>query len=158
MQTEEKLDTAFVEQVEKIQAEEVTVTPRRGRGNPAFYKGMPSLNPTGYNNRNSPDRVLEKPTNRQLREKTLIELVRKLRPYQSKAIQAVIKILDNDEASDQNKLKAAALIVSTYKDLVKDVYDYRYDESEAAEEINKTVTPVFSLKMINTDDDGEKND
>jgi hypothetical protein len=92
---------------------------------------------------------LDKPTNRSLREKALLELIRKFRPLQTKAIQAAVNILDNKESGDQNKLKSAALIISTYKDLLKDVYDYRYDgdEAEAMQEENK---PTFSLHMISS--------
>jgi hypothetical protein len=62
-----------------------------------------------------------------------------------------VKILDNKEANDQNKLRASALIISTYKDLVKELYDYKYDNEEA-EEIQQKNAPVFSLKMITGDE------
>jgi len=93
----------------------------------------------------------EKPTNRSLRQKALLEMVRKFRPIQAKAIAAAVAILDNKEASENGKLRSAALIIQTYKDLVKDVYDYRYDDEEA-EEIQVDNKPVFSLRMINTDE------
>lgn len=123
-------------------------TEEKKRGNPALYKGMPSLNPAGR-----PKKVLEKEkrTNRECRSEEFMSLVRKFRPHLTKAIQAAVKIIDNREASDQNKLKASALIISTYKDLVKELYDYRYDEEEA-EEIQQKNAPVFSLKMITSDD------
>lgn len=139
------------EQLEKIPQEEIEeVTPKKRRGNPAFYKGMPAMNKDGYNqHKSSPGTVLEKPTNRQLREKSLLELARKLRPYQTKAIQTVVKVLDNPDASDQNKLKAASMMVGIYKDLLGEIYDYRYDDStdDAAEELNQTM-PTFSLRML----------
>jgi hypothetical protein len=90
----------------------------------------------------------EKPTNKSLRQKGLMEMVRRFRPIQQKAIAAAVNILDNKDASEAGKLKSAALIISTYKDLLKDVYDYRYDADEA-EEIQVTDNkPVFSLRMI----------
>ena len=89
----------------------------------------------------------EKPTNRTLREKALLELVRKFRPLQGKAIAAAVNILDDKLASENGKLRSAALIIQTYKDLLKETYDYRYDSDDATpmQEDNK---PVFSLHMI----------
>lgn len=127
-------------------AEELEDKPKRG--NPNFFPGMKSLNPAGR-----PKKVLEKEkkTNRILRSEEFMSLVRKFRPHLTKAIQAAVKILDNKEANDQNKLRASALIISTYKDLVKELYDYKYDNEEA-EEIQQKNAPVFSLKMITSDD------
>jgi len=94
---------------------------------------------------------LTKMSNRELRSKELMNLCRKLRPYQTKAVQAIVHILDDPAASDQNKLKAAVFISEFYKGLVKDLYDYRYDE-EQGKEIQEDNAPVFSLKMIDPED------
>ena len=92
----------------------------------------------------------EKPTNRSVRQKELLSLVRKFKPLQSKAINAAVKILDDNQATEMGKLKSAALIISTYQQLLKDTFDYRYDESES-EEIQIDNKPTFSLRMINND-------
>lgn len=120
--------------------------PKKKGGNPAFYKGMPALNPHGR----PPSDKSEKPTNRVLRQKAFLEVVRKLRPVTGKAIVQAVKILDKQDAADQNKLKAAALLLGEYRTLLKELYDVRYDEEEATpiQEENK---PVFSLKMIHGD-------
>ena len=112
----------------------------------AFVKGV-SGNPQGRR------KVIdaEKPTNRSNRQRELMSLVRKLKPIQTKAIQAAVNILDNKDASENGKLRSAALIIQTYKDLVKDLYDYRYDDDEA-EEIMVDNKPVFSLKIINNEE------
>lgn len=89
----------------------------------------------------------EKLTNRQLREKAFLELVRKFRPLQAKAILEVVRILEKDTAAEASKLKAAALIISTYKDLIAETYDYKYDD-EAGEAMQKDSEPVFSLKVV----------
>lgn len=119
------------------------------RGNPSFYPGMPALNPSGR-----PKKILdkEKRTNRELRSDQFLQLVRKFKPHLTKAVQAAVKILDNEKANDQNKLRASALIISTYKDLVKDLYDYKYDD-EAGDEIQEKSATLFSLKMVNTEED-----
>lgn len=80
-----------------------------------------------------------------------MDLVRKFKPLQTKAIQAAVKIIDNNEAIDANKLKASALIISTYKSLLTEVYDLRYDEEEGEEIQKQNPAPVFSLKMINSE-------
>lgn len=114
----------------------------------AFAKNDPNINRIGRKPRSAED----KPTNRELRERALMDLVRKFKPLQTKAIQAAVKIIDNQEANDANKLKASALIISTYKSLLTEVYDLRYDE-EVGEEIQQVSAPVFSLKMISGDED-----
>ena len=108
----------------------------------AFVKGV-SGNPEGR--RKLID--AEKPTNRALRERAFLEMVRRFRPLQSKAIAAAVSILDNKESSENGKLRSAALIIQTYKELIKETYDYKYDDSEGTpmQEDNK---PVFSLHMI----------
>lgn len=115
-----------------------------------FEPGDPRINRSGRP-KLDPNALPQRKTNRKLREAALMELVRKFRPLQTKAIQAAVKILDDERGTEASKLKAAALIIGTYKDLIKEVYDYRYD-LEDAEEINKEEEPKpkFSLKMVNT--------
>lgn len=92
----------------------------------------------------------EKPTNRFLRERELMGLLRKLKPHVADSIMAAVKIMKNQEAADANKLKAATIILQQYKDTMLEVYDKDYDEAEA-EEIQQDNSPVFSLKVINSD-------
>jgi hypothetical protein len=120
---------------------------KRGAGNPAWKPGI-SGNPIGRPKRGPLDKPL---TNKEVRSIELLSLCRKLKPLQAKAIQAAAMVIDNDKSADQNKLKAAALLISTYRQLLLDLYDKNYDASEA-EEVNETNTPVFSLKMINNED------
>jgi hypothetical protein len=82
-------------------------------------------------------------------------MVRKFKPHLSKAVKAAVDILDNDKASESGKLKASALIIATYKDLISQVFDYRYDDEEA-EEIQQSNATVFSLKMIGGKEDEDK--
>lgn len=117
------------------------------RGNPAWGKGV-SGNPEGR------PRVLDKDkkTNREIRGETLLHLVRKFRPHLTRAINAAVEILDNRESSETGRLKASALIITTYRDLVKDVYDLRYDDEEGTEIQEQNKMPTFSLHMIGGED------
>jgi hypothetical protein len=124
--------------------------PKR-KGNPMIYKGHPGLPGAG---RPRLEAEREKPTNRVLRQKEFLSLVRKFRPYQTKAIQAVVKIIDNQESADQNKLKASAILLNEYRTLLKELYDAKYDE-EQAEEIQQENTPVFHLKMVSGEEKPE---
>ena len=89
-------------------------------------------------------------TNRQLRQDEFLTLVRKFKPHLTKAVQAAVAILDNEKSSESGKLRASALIIQTYKDLLKDLYDYRYDE-EDGEEIQEKL-PDYSLTMLSDDE------
>jgi hypothetical protein len=89
-------------------------------------------------------------TNRQLREKEFLSLLRKLKPLVAESIKTAANIMKDDDASHQNQLKAAVLILQNYKDMVSETYAVGYDE-EAGEEIQQQNAPVFSLKMVNTD-------
>lgn len=121
---------------------------KKRRGNPSWEKGK-SAWPAG---RPKTARPAEE-TNRSLREKHLLELLRKFKPLQTKAIQTAVKILDNAEAADANKLKAAGMVVSIYKDLIKEVYAKDYDEEEA-EDSQVDNSPVFSLRMLPQEETG----
>lgn len=114
--------------------------------NPAWQKGMESPNSQGR------PRVLDKDkkTNREIRSDTLLHLVRKFRPHLTKAINAAVNILDDKEASESGKLRASALIITTYRELVKDVYDLKYDDEEG-EEIQQNNAAVLSLTVVSGD-------
>lgn len=132
---------------EEMQDSNEEETGGKKRGSPLLYKGMPSLNPAGR-----PKKVLEKEkrTNREIRQSSLLEVARKLKPHISKSVMAAVAILDNKEASEANKLKAAAFMVTTYRDLLKDIYDLKYSEDEG-EEVQEKGGAVLSLRVINTE-------
>lgn len=89
---------------------------------------------------------------RTLREEQLISLLRKIKPHLSESITTAATIMRNREASHQNQLKAAVILLNAYKELVNDVYDG--DEEEIGTEIQPN-TPTFSLRMINTEKEEE---
>lgn len=102
--------------------------------------------------------------NRLARQRNLMELARKLKPLQAKAIGEAAKILDAPLATENGKLKAAAMIISTYKSLISEIYDPAFDEKaeekqqpQPVEQIQKEApkeekkqppTPIFSLKVV----------
>lgn len=103
--------------------------------------------------------AVKKKSNKEMRFNELMKLTRKLKPHLSKAIITASQILEDSEARHQDQLKASALIIQTYRDLVKDLYDYRYDNEEAQEEVQGNT--LFSLTMVEETEDakilGERN-
>lgn len=82
---------------------------------------------------------------RALKDRELISLLRKIKPHMAESIMTAAKIMKSDAAADANKLKASALLISVYKELLKDAYDG--DEESEGTEIQSN-TPTFSLHMI----------
>lgn len=92
-----------------------------------------------------------KPTAKEIKQKEFLSLLRKLKPLLSKSVSAASKIIDREDSSDAAKLKAAALLMATYKDLIKEVYDIDVLPGEnPADEIQESA-PVFSLKVLDND-------
>lgn len=91
-------------------------------------------------------------TNRELREREFMSLLRKLKPLVADSINTAAKIMKNAEATDQNKLKAATLLLQQYEMMVNDVYNGKYDEDEAIDEIQQPNVPMFSLKVVGGDE------
>ncbi len=110
------------------------VDPRIKRG------GNPNLNK--YNQYN-----VQKMTNRQIREKEMLGLLRKLKPHVADAIMTAVKIMKNKEAAHSNQLKAATILLQQYKDTVEAVYNKDYD-ADSGEESQQDTIPVFSLKVV----------
>lgn len=119
---------------------------KKKRGSPLWVKGGASPNPNG---RPIGD-PREKMSNREIRTRSMLQLLRKFSPHQSKAIMAAVKIMENEQAADANKLKASALIIQTYRELLNEVYSKDYDD-EQGEEIQDN-SPVFSLRMLDRDE------
>jgi hypothetical protein len=92
----------------------------------------------------------KKPTNRQLREREMLSLLRKLKPLVADSINTAAKIMKSEQAADVNKLKAATILLENYKEMVEELYDKDYDD-EGAEEIQQPNAPIFSLKVVNNE-------
>lgn len=77
-------------------------------------------------------------TNRKIREKELLNLLRKLKPHVAASISTAANIMGSKDASDQNKLKASVVILKAYTELVGDVYG---EDAETDEETVEEVQP-----------------
>lgn len=97
----------------------------------------------------------KKMTNRELREREFMSLLRKLKPLVAESIQTAAKIMKNEEATDQNKLKAAVIILDNFKTVVGDVYNGKYDEDEG-DEIQQPAAPTFRLTVVGADETNEE--
>ena len=86
-------------------------------------------------------------SNRQLKERELLMLLRKMRPHVTDAIMESVGIMKNKEAADQNKLKAAVIILDNYRKLTLDLYDTDEPDEEGTE-IQQQNQATFSLRMI----------
>jgi Family of unknown function (DUF5681) len=111
----------------------------------AFEKGK-SGNPNG---RPRKDSVTDKPTNRELKERELVMLLRKIKPHVAEAIVQAANIMKNQEASHQNQLKAATILLDNYRRLTLDMYDGEDQADEAGVEVQQNNAAIFSLKVVN---------
>lgn len=76
-------------------------------------------------------------------------MLNRLKPGMGKAIKCAQKIIEDDESTESGKLRASALVITTYKELIKELYSEKYDDSEANElESEEENAPVFSLRVI----------
>ena len=82
-----------------------------------------------------------------------MKLLRKFAPHQTKAVQTALGVMDREIAKDADRLKASALIIQTYRQLLLDVFDKDYD-LEDNNEIQEDNRPVFSLKILGDEDTG----
>lgn len=120
-----------------------------------FKKDDPNINRSG--------RIAKehKPTAKELKQKEFMTLLRKLKPLMGKSINSAYKVIENDDSTDASKLKAAALLLGLYKDLVKEVYDQSIKvedlvDSDVSEIEDSKNAPVFSLTVLKSDEDKDE--
>jgi hypothetical protein len=95
-----------------------------------------------------PSKLGKKTTNRELKERELTMLLRKIKPHVAAAILEASRILNNTEAQHHNKLKAATIILDNYRRLALDLYAGEEIAEEEGTEVQKETQPTFSLKVI----------
>ena len=120
----------------------------------AFKKSANGEVDSRINRNGRPKKVdlLDKKTNRELKEKELLMLLRKIKPHVSEAIIQAARIMKNEEASHQNQLKAATVLLDNYRKLTLDLYDGENSEDEGTA-VQEDNTPIFSLKIVSDDDE-----
>lgn len=93
-------------------------------------------------------------TNKDLRTEELESMLNKLKPGMGKAIKCAQGIIESTESSEAGKLRASALVITTYKELIRELYSEKYD-SESGNELDseEDKAPVFSLRMIENSED-----
>ncbi len=114
-----------------------------------FVKNDPRINRKG---RPTMEERMTGLTNAELKQRELIMLLRKFRPHVATAVSRAAAILTNEEAQHHNQLKAATVILDAYRKLVIDLYDGEDPEQEG-EEVQQQNAAVFSLKVIDGDED-----
>lgn len=129
--------------------ETVEVTEDKPKKKSGFRGGDAAINRNGR-----PKGIKSKqPTNRELRERELLMLLRKIKPHVAESVMQAAKIMKNPEASHANILKSCTVLMDAYRRLTLDLYDGTEDEEEATAVIQQDNSPVFSLRMINNEED-----
>ena len=118
----------------------------------AFKKSTNGESDPRINRNGRPKKIdlLEKKTNRELKEKELLMLLRKIKPHVSEAIIQAARIMKNEEASHQNQLKAATVLLDNYRKLTLDLYDG--DQEAEGIEVQENA-PSFSLTLLEPQDE-----
>lgn len=93
-------------------------------------------------------------TKRELKDRELIMLARKIKPLMAEAIGTSAKVMRDDKASHASQLKASALLISVYQQLVRDLYDGKEDtdDDQGNPEIQEQ-KPLFSLTVVDKVED-----
>ena len=119
------------------------------RGNKSWVAGGQSPNPAGRPKNSERE---NKPTNRELKERELLMLLRKIKPHVAEAIMSAAKIMKNEEASHQNQLKAATILLDNYRRLTLDLYDGDEEKLEQeGTEVQQNNAPILSLRIVDTE-------
>lgn len=92
-------------------------------------------------------RGIKEKSRREIRDQSLLSLLRKVSPHLSESIMTAATIMRNKESGAGNQLKAAVILLNAYKELVNDLYTGGNEEDEGVE--IQTNTPTFSLRIIN---------
>lgn len=103
-------------------------------------------------NKNGRPKEARKPTRREQKDRELLSLARKLKPHLAASVEAVSAIMRGEKSSEANKLKAAALFMTEYQKLMREIYSNDVNDVEE-EEVEDTSTEdsasVLSLKIVN---------
>ena len=99
-------------------------------------------------------------TRREAKDKEMLTLARKLKPGAQVALKEALKILNNEQASEAAKLKAAEIYLKYFHLTVNTLYapsaaDEIPESETKVEDVQPDNRPVFSLKILNTEAEPE---
>lgn len=86
-----------------------------------FVKGV-SGNPQGRARANEKFHERKEQTPKEIKDKEFKQILRRLKPLNTKAISKFEEMLTADSTSEAGRIKVAAFILKTYTDLMNDVY------------------------------------
>lgn len=121
--------------------------------------GVPDKN---VNRRGRPLKKDEKSlTRREAKDKEMLTLARKLKPGAQVALKEALKILNNEKASEAAKLKAAEIYLKYFTLTMDKLYapsaaDELPEEQTKVEDVQPDNRPVFSLKILHSDEDNKE--
>ena len=103
----------------------------------------PNINAEG---RIKPTKAL---TKREIKDRELLSLARKVKPLMAEAIGVSAKVMRDEKATHASQLKASALLLTIYQQLVRDIYEGKEEDEEGQshQEIQEQ-KPIFSLTMV----------
>ena len=96
-------------------------------------------------------------TRREAKDKEMLTLARKLKPGAQVALKEALKILNNEQASEAAKLKAAEIYLKYFTLTMDKLYapsgaDELPEEQTKVEDVQPDNRPIFSLRMISDTD------
>ena len=100
-------------------------------------------------------------TRREAKDKEMLTLARKLKPGAQIALKEALKILNNEQASEAAKLKAAEIYLKYFHLTVDKLYapsaaDELPEEEMKIQDVQPDNRPVFSLKILHSEEDNEE--
>ena len=92
-------------------------------------------------------------TRREAKDKEMLTLARKLKPGAQVALKEALKILNNEQASEAAKLKAAEIYLKYFHLTVNTLYapsaaDEIPESETKVEDVQPDNRPIFSLRML----------
>lgn len=114
-----------------------------------FQKGDPNINYQGRSK--AADLVNPKSVadGVHIKNKEFQEILNKLKPLNKKAIKKLHTLLDDDNTSENGQLRAIALILKTYEDLMNEVYKDAPKGKDNKDDDDEVIKPTpFSLNRV----------
>jgi len=112
-----------------------------------FEKGK-SGNPQGRPN--AKDLVNPKSlSGTEYREKEFKQILRRLKPINSKALRKLDEMIDGESTTEASRLKAIVFVMKTYQDMMDDLYKPINNNTDVVEDKEESLAPIISFKVQN---------